>query len=36
MSTYFENAQRIAISFVGALMITALMVSAAASVVPVA
>jgi hypothetical protein len=36
MSIRFENAQRLALSFVGALMFTVLMVSAAVPVVPVA
>ena len=36
MSLRFENAQRLALSFVGALMFTVLMFSAAVSVGPVA
>jgi len=36
MSTTFENAQRVAVSLIGALFATAIMVSAAASVIPVA
>ncbi|MDB5704103.1 MAG: hypothetical protein JWN66_1219 [Sphingomonas bacterium] len=35
MSVRFENAQRLALSFFGALLFTAVMVSAAVPVVPV-